>query len=261
MSTFGIMMAVGFLVANFLLQKEFRRLGYKEKLADYIIIGAVIAGIAGSKLAFLAEQYESIHSFSMAMNYLFSGGGLTWYGGLILATVTIVFLIKRANLSALHVSDIITPALAAGYGFGRIGCLISGDGCYGQKCDLNLPAPLCDSFPRGAANWNEITSRYNDPNVTVYSTPFYEATASFLFFLFFWALRKKEWPVGFKIYLFIFLHATVRFFVEFIRLNPDNVFGVTQAQFVSIGLWVLCLTFFAVNYKKVIEKIQGGSHG
>ena len=243
LSTYGIMMAVGFLTANFLLQKEFRRLQYDEKLADRILIGAIVGGLLGSKIAFIIEQYADIHSFSQMIDMFFSGGGLTWYGGLIVAAGVIIFFIKREKLSALHIADVVTPMLASGYGFGRLGCLISGDGCYGQKCDLNLPVPFCDSFPRGAAPWSEIVRQYGDPGVLVYNTPLFEALASFSFFVLFWALRKKEFPLGVKVFSFLILHAIVRFLVEIIRLNPENVFGMTQGQFISIGLILIGLTY------------------
>lgn len=257
-STYGLMMAMGFLTANYLLQKEFHRLKMPQKLADHIIIISVIGGIIGAKLFFVWETSAEIESFSEAIDSLFSGGGLTWYGGLVVATLGVFILFKKHNLKFLPMADIITPMMASGYGFGRLGCLVSGDGCYGVACGSGLPSPLCMSFPDGAAPWSKIVNMYNDPNVTVYNTPLYEASFSFILFLFFWIIRKKEWTTGFKFFTFILLHSAARYAVEIIRLNPKDVFGMTQAQFVSLVLIGISISYMVIKTIQQKRQIQGG---
>ena len=242
-STYGIMLAISFLFANFLLQKEFTRLNISTKLADNIIIAAVIGGIAGSKIFYAWEAGEPI-SFSI----MFSGGGLTWYGGFIVAGSIIAFLIIREGLKFSKLADIITPALAAGYGFGRLGCLFSGDGCFGQVCPTNLIFPLGMAYPDGAVQ----------SFAKVYNTPFYESAFSFLMFAFFWKIREKEWPNGFKFSIFLILHSLFRYLVEFIRRNPRDVFGMTQAQFIAICAIGAAALFFLYRHKDVETLFKRG---
>ena len=242
-STYGIMLAISFLFANFLLQKEFTRLNISTKLADNIIISAVIGGIAGSKIFYAWEVGEPI-SFSIML----SGGGLTWYGGFIVAGSIIAFLIVREGLKFSKLADIITPALAAGYGFGRLGCLFSGDGCFGQVCPTNLIFPLGMAYPDGAVQ----------SFAKVYNTPFYESAFSFLMFAFFWKIREKEWPNGFKFSIFLILHSLFRYLVEFIRRNPRDVFGITQAQFIAICVIGATALFFLYRHKDVETLFKRG---
>ncbi|RME90575.1 MAG: hypothetical protein D6767_06625 [Candidatus Hydrogenedentota bacterium] len=256
-SPYGIMMALGFMSASVLLSKEFKRLNIPQKLADNIVIVAVVFGIIGAKLFFLWETSSEWSGWDRMIELTFSGAGLTWYGGFILATLAIYIVIRRAGYKFLYMADIMTPMLALGYGFGRLGCLLSGDGCYGEKCPYNLPWPLVDSFPNGAAPWSEIVAKYGDPNVVVYNTPLYAATFSFILAGVFWKLRKKEWPQGLKFIIFIFMHSLYRFLSEFIRLNPRDVFGMTQAQFLSIILMSGCILFVAVKWKQIYPFLKG----
>ncbi|MCS6972043.1 MAG: prolipoprotein diacylglyceryl transferase, partial [Leptospiraceae bacterium] len=181
-------------------------------------------------------------------SHLFSGAGLTWYGGFILASALIIFILWRHKVNILFGVDVLTPMLALGYVFGRTGCILSGDGCYGELCTMNWPAPFCMAFPNGAASWSDWLAKYGggNPNATAINTPFFEAAFSFLCFLFLWAVRKKSWPLGSKFFLYLFLHALFRFLIEFIRLNPRDVFGVSQAQFISLILMALSLGYAVV---------------
>lgn len=256
-SPYGIMMALGFLSASVLVQKEFKRLNINPKLGDNIIIVAVIFGIIGAKLFFLWETSSEWNGFESFIRLTFSGAGLTWYGGLITATAAIYVLVKRAGYSFIYMADVLTPMLALGYGFGRLGCMLSGDGCYGEKCPFNLPWPLADSFPNGAAPWSEIVQKYGDPNVVVYNTPLYSAVFSFSLALIFWLLRKKEWPTGLKFFIFLFVHSLYRFLIEYIRLNPRDVFGMTQAQFLSVLLMALSLGYVALKWKVMLPFFKG----
>jgi len=259
-STYGIMMAGGFLTANYLLQKEFERLGYPVKLADNIVIGLAVGGIVGAKLFYLWESSAEWSGIAEFSDRLFSGGGLTWYGGLVVAGIVLYVLLRREGLKFFRITDIGTPALALGYVFGRLGCLFSGDGCYGEKCPYDWPAPLAMAFPNGAAPWSEIVKMYNDENVRVYNTPLFEATLSFLLFLFFYLNRKREWPLGIKTVVFLIVHSTFRFFIEFIRLNPRDIFGLSQAQFVSLVIIVISIGYIVKNLNMITTYIREGAN-
>jgi prolipoprotein diacylglyceryltransferase len=108
------------------------------------------------------------------------------------------------------------------------------------------------SFPNGAASWTEWLAKYSNgnPNATAINTPFFESAFSFLCFLFLWGVRKKKWPLGSKFFLYLFLHALFRFSIEFIRLNPRDVFGVSQAQFISLVLMALSAGYVIIAFTR-----------
>ena len=237
--SYGVMMAIGFLTAYYLLRSEFRRRKIAtDSDADWLIFIAMVSGVVGAKLAYLIteEGHFSIKEF-------FSGAGLTWHGGLILATISVLAYIKIKKIPMLLALDAIAPELATGYGFGRIGCQLAGDGDYGIHCAAHLPYPLCMAYPKGIVHTTDI----------VYATPIYESLGSFLLFAFLWAIRKKVKNPGVLFGLYLILAGLMRFLVEFIRQpegRPIRFWGLRDAQLVSLGemlLGIIMVVYYSLK--------------
>jgi len=77
---------------------------------------------------------------------LISRFGFAWFGGFLAGFVVLLFLARRFGIPALEFMDLCSPAAAVGYAIGRIGCLLSGDGDYGQAHIVVLA--LGDGFSR-----------------------------------------------------------------------------------------------------------------
>jgi phosphatidylglycerol---prolipoprotein diacylglyceryl transferase len=260
-SPYGITMALAFYSAFLLIEREFPRVGLKVQLGDYILLAGVVGGIVGAKIAYVIEIRNSPEFMRGSLfSHLFSGAGLTWYGGFILASAAIIYILRRNKVNILFGMDLLAPMLALGYVFGRAGCIFSGDGCYGGLCTMNWPAPFCMTFPNGAASWSEwlMTHSNGNPAATAINTPFFESAFSFLCFVFLWSVRKRDWPLGSKFFLYLFLHALFRFSIEFIRLNPRDVFGVSQAQFISIILMVISVSYVAIAFVRRPAALKNG---
>ena len=259
-STFGIMLAGAFLAGNYIIQTEFRRLNISRKIGDNIIIFGVIGGIIGSKIFFMFEAWNDWNTLEQFLDRALKGGGLVWYGGLIVAGGIITWYIKKKGYSFFYMGDVLTPAIALGHSIGRLGCLFSGDGCYGTICPYNWPAPFAMNFQYGQAPWNRIISDLgHDPNTAiVYNTPLFETIYGLALFLFFWFMRKKPWPVGFKFVTFLMVHVSLRFSIEFLRLNEFNIFGLTQAQFIGVIVVTIGAGFFVYRREDLITFVKGG---
>jgi len=89
----------------------------------------LIFGILGAKLFDAMENLEEL--ISDPIGTLFSGGGLTFYGGLILAAIAICWYAYRKGIKLIHLVDAAAPALMIAYAVGRIGCQVAGDGDWG----------------------------------------------------------------------------------------------------------------------------------
>jgi phosphatidylglycerol:prolipoprotein diacylglycerol transferase len=113
---------------------------------------------------------------------------------------------------------------------GRIGCFLSGDGCYGIAIKpVHLLSftfqPWGMSFPNG-----EVPIF-----VRVYPTPLYELTANLLIGGWLWLRGAKHRPAGAILGEYLLLSGTARFLVEFIRRNPKVMWGLSNAQLASAG--------------------------
>lgn len=245
-SLYGLCMAIAFLVGNYFLQREIHRRKLPAYVADNIILIALFGGLLGAKLFYFVEGPNRWSPFISTYDLFFRYGGLTWYGGLLLAALLIFYYLKKKSISPLSLADYSVPLLAFGYGMGRVGCLLAGDGCYGIAAPPDMPFPWAAAFPNGSAPWMAIVEHYNNVEVKVYNTPLIEALFSFTLALFFYIARFfksiTKWR-GALFYAFLFLHSLARFFIEFWRLNEKIFFGLTQAQVISIIVGTFSLFF------------------
>src|SRR3989454_6303857 len=207
--TFGLMVATGLLFAAYILQADFNR---RRLTADaFWMIGvAGIAGIVGARLYHALESPGEC--FADPWPWLISRSGFAWFGGFLGGLTALLILARRAKLPILEFLDACSPAAAAGYAIGRIGCLLSGDGDYGVPTLL----PWGMSFPNGVVPTTE----------RVHPTPVYEfiiwmAIAAFLWRMGTKALRGPK--AGGEIFCnYLILTGAARFLIEFIRINPKS---------------------------------------
>ena len=238
---YGLMLAIGFISASYLLTLEFKRRSIDPNLANNVTLLALIGGVAGSKILYLIEHWSSFVLDPIGM--AFSPGGLTFYGGLILAALAIYIYGKRKGIKFLVVADSTSPGLILAYGIGRIGCHLAGDGDYGFPTTLPWGTDYSNgTYPPSAAfkGFPEITSQYPHgivPDTTpCHPTPVYEFILCALIFWFLWHIRKNTKPDGKLFSLYLALAGLERFAIEFFRINPRMSFGLSEAQFISLGL-------------------------
>jgi phosphatidylglycerol:prolipoprotein diacylglycerol transferase len=256
--SFGLMMGISFIIANILLTKEFKRKKINPELASNITIIALIAGVAGSKILYLLENFKEFlaEPFSMA----FSPGGLTFYGGFILATASIYFYAKKKGIKFIQIADAVAPSLILAYGLARIGCHLAGDGDYGYPTDLPWATDYSNgTYPPSAAfrDFPEIVEKYGvngvvPDNTLCHPTPIYETIICIIFFFMLWKNRERWKTDGQMFYLYLVLAGIERFSVEFLRLNPRLLFGLSEAQIIAVIL--ILIGSIGVNSLKREEK-------
>jgi prolipoprotein diacylglyceryl transferase len=221
LGSYGLFVALGLLCALFVLQADLRRRGIAAD--PHAIIGlSGLAGLVGSKLYHLLEAPSEFSAHPWPL--LISQTGFAWFGGLLGGLVTLILLAKHYRISVLQMLDLASPAAALGYGVGRMGCLISGDGDYGIPTSL----PWGMSFPHGLVPTIE----------RVHPTPIYEFLVSLPVAYYLWRRGAKSLrgprPVGEIFANYLVLTGLARFLVEFIRINPRSFFGLTNAQVASL---------------------------
>lgn len=227
---------------------------------------AAIAGILGSKLFHNLENMDSF--IADPIGELFSFSGLTFYGGLILAGISIIYYARKNGIGMWHICDATAPGLILSYGIGRIGCHIAGDGDWGIT---NLtPKPEWLSFlpdwawaynyphnvlSEGVPIANCVGKHCNMLELPVFPTPLYEVFMCIGIFFFLWWLRKKINVPGLLFSVYLLLNGMERFLIEKIRVNTQyHIFGygITQAQIISFTLIILGIAgiYYFKFYKK-----------
>jgi prolipoprotein diacylglyceryl transferase len=255
------MVAVGFLVANYFFVKELHRKLMNVALGSSITILALVFGIVGAKLLYVAENWEYTRIAPLEM--IFSPSGLTYYGGFFLATIAIFVYAKQNHYFFFHIADAISPSLMLGYGIARLGCHFSGDGDYGFPTTLPWGTNYSNgTYPPSFAfrDFPEVTRLFSDgvvPDTTLcHPTPVYELLLCAVFFFVLWKMRDNVSDAGLLFSFYLMFAGIERFAIEFLRLNARVAFGLTEAQLISLLLIALgiCLNV-AVKKKNSLYKL------
>ncbi len=259
-SPFGVMMVVAFLVAWAQMRASYRRLGLgDEEDVSAVLLAAGLGGIAGGKIYYALLYRE--------WRLLFDRSGLVWYGALLLGAALAIWVIRRRRLPAWRTVDATSPALALGYGVGRVGCFLVGDDYgfptglpWGVEFPVGLPGPTTAGFMRseyGAAVPLEVPS---GELVAVHPTQLYETLAALAIWLFgLWLLRRRA-PAGETFLAVVGLLAVERFFVEFLRAKDDRFLGdFTLAQVLSLALLLALAAVWA--WRRTRPPVAAGRAG
>lgn len=241
--SYGLMMALGFVAADLIIASECRRRGITTEYASSLVLWAAISGLVGARLWDIWDNFPIYmrHPWSI----VFSGAGFVWYGGFVGGAVAVYLVARRYGVGFLTTADMAAPAVLIGHAFGRMGCLLSGDGDWG----LPTKMPWGMAYPNAIVGWNadtvlklnakgQLVSGYF-PGVRVHPTPIYEAVLYVAIFAFLWSIRKRTSVEGRIFYLFLILAGAARFLVEFWRINPRVLWGMTEYQLFSILMMVV----------------------
>ena len=239
----GLLWALGALAAVWILRLELKRHGYDPEVAGTVVLAAAIAGLLGARLLFILEEWENFRQ--APFEFLFSSAGFSWYGGLLASGVAAAWVFKKNNLPLPQAADISAPALALGYGIGRIGCFLAGDATWGKVTDV----PWAMAFPNAVAGWADpLTGMPYPPEAKVHPTQLYELLQSLFVFGVLWRLRKRNYCPGTIFYLYLVLAGSMRFIVEFWRANHIVGFGMTEYQWISLVLVILGVALLSYQW-------------
>ena len=222
--TFGLTFALGFLACGAVVARRLRELDEPIDWAYEIVFAALIGGVLGARGYYLLQNYNQVKN-NLAGS-IFSGSGLVWYGGAIGGAIGVTLWMRWRGVLELRMFDMCATALALGYGIGRIGCQVSGDGDYGIRSSL----PWAMGYPHGTLP--------TPPGVRVQPTPIYETVSMCLLAYVLWHLRDRVRP-GVICALYLLLSGLERFLVEFIRRNAEVFAGLTAPQLESVALIVI----------------------
>ncbi|KAF4658834.1 hypothetical protein FOZ61_005252 [Perkinsus olseni] len=212
---YGLCMATAFMATFSLGQKEITRMQLKID-PSMLLICAMVGGVIGARIHY-ALTWD--HSALFALNT-----GLSFQGGLIGGIIdTTVYTRYWCHESVGKMLDMLAPLLMLGHAIGKLGCFLSGDGCYGYPTEV----PWAMSFPNGLV-----------PTLTpVHPTPLYEMVTSGSVAAVLWSRRKRDAPTWTQTSDMLMLLGLTRFFIEDFRTyEPVEGFSINQYQIVAIGL-------------------------
>ena len=253
--SFGLMMALSFLTGYLILSWEVKRRENDPKIASDLIFWGAVGGIIGAKLFSIFENFHDL--LNDPIHTLFSGSGFVFHGGLLGGTIAVTTLLYLRKKSIGSYADIIGPVILLGQGIGRVGCLMAGC-CHGDvtNCGWGIHYPAGSQASFHQYHEHLLDSAFMQ-SLPVHPTPLYETIFNVLmFFIVIKLIRPRLKYKGSTFALVVMIAGIERFLLEFIRINPKTLWGLTNYQFSSIFFFLLGLIlmlFFTKTEKEEFE--------
>lgn len=231
MRTYGLSLAIAFLVGTWLGLKEARRLGLDPDALISVVLVTLVTSILGARLLYVIEHIDEFQNDWVSVFALWHGG-LTLYGGVAAGTIGGLVAAKRFGLPMWTVADALTPSLALGTAIGRVGCFLNGC-CYGHPTSV----PWGVVFPPDTFPSLEFGTQPLHP------AQLYFAAFGAILFVVFWLMRKRPDPPGVHFWTFIAVYGLGRVFLDLTRAyEPGAVaftlgsVNVSESQVMSLAL-------------------------
>ncbi|GAB4486726.1 MAG: prolipoprotein diacylglyceryl transferase [Thermodesulfovibrionales bacterium] len=239
--TYGLMIAVGFLVSLWFAVREAKRVSIPSERIMDIGFYCILSGIVGARLVYVLTNWSYFAGRPLDVVKVWEGG-LVFYGGVIFAIPTALWYAQSKGLPVWKATDAWAPSLAIGHAIGRIGCFCAGC-CHGSPAQ-GLPWAVTFTHPESLAI----------RGVPLHPTQLYESGAELLNFLFLYLfLRPRKTFDGQLFWAYIANYAVIRFWIEYVRGDIERGFlmpGVSTSQGISIAMLAVAAGFLLYLGKK-----------
>ena len=237
---YGVMAAVGFLLAMYVQRFTREHAKMSEDDTCNVIFIAMFAGLVGARIFYVVQFFDQFRN-NLWNIVRVDQGGLVFYGGFILAIISLLVYAKIRKIDPVLMFDAITPSMALGHACGRIGCFLHG-------CCFGKPAAFFGvHYPAGS----EAALKYG--NAALHPVQLYEAGANLIAFCFFLKLARNC-KRGVAMSSYFIYYGTTRFLIELLRGDNPHIWGLfTPAQLIGLLLiptGVILLLYFKKNAAK-----------
>ncbi|MCK6550011.1 prolipoprotein diacylglyceryl transferase [Myxococcota bacterium] len=259
--TYGLMIALGFLVGMQLATREARRvdLSPKKDFDQFVLdltFWILIVAMVGSRILFIIVEWERDYARDPLKIFRVWEGGLVFYGGFVASVLFSAYYCKRKGKDFFLVSDTLIPSVALGHFFGRLGCLAAGC-CWGGQVDPSFPLGI--RFPPGSLAFNSMQHQnligYDALwTMPVHPVQLYESTGELILFFILLAMRTRKRFHGQVLLTYLFVYSILRSSLEMLRGDKargvDIIFGLSTSQLISALISISAVAIFVYLQKK-----------
>jgi phosphatidylglycerol---prolipoprotein diacylglyceryl transferase len=243
--TYGLMIALGFLIGMQLGVREARRIDVADKKTfDQFIMDLtfwiLLVAMAGSRLMFIIVEWKHDYSRDFSKIFRIWEGGLVFYGGFIASVLFSIWYSRARKRDFFVVADTLIPSVALGHFFGRLGCFAAGC-CWGSHVDPSYP--LAVQFPAGSLAYNTLQKQQLIESTathtfTLHPVQLYEAFGELAIFFILIGMRTRKRFHGQVLLTYLFIYPLLRTTVEFMRgdvgRGENVIFGLSTSQTISV---------------------------
>lgn len=255
--SYGLLLALGFVVAIWVAQREARRQGQDPEAIGDLSFWILVAALVGSRVYYIFVNWDDYFGQNAMVATRLGRiprllavweGGLVFYGGFIASVLTAWWYMRKRGMPFLAYADTMIPSVALGHFFGRLGCFAAGC-CWGKVAHGHYP--WLAEFPPESLAWQSFASRadpsrYLSPDrlhtLPLHPTQLYESAGELLlFFLLVALVRPRKLFHGQVLATWLMAYAVLRSVVESFRGDVER--GVVAG--LGVGAWTSIAIFAA----------------
>ena len=227
---YGIMIALGILVLilwTLWQVKKGANFSYETALSASIV--GIPSGVIFSRLLHVVDWWDY---YMQNPGQIIGASGLTAYGAILGAALGVWVYSRFSKLNFGYFADAVAPGIILAQAIGRVGCTINGC-CYGVAC--SLPWGITYTNPGSLAPLG----------VTTHPTTVYEIIALLIIFGILVKLKGHFKPDGSLFLIYLGLYSLWRISSDFLREGTPFLFGLHQAQVISIIVLAVAVSLLA----------------
>jgi prolipoprotein diacylglyceryl transferase len=231
---YGVLLAVGVVVAVFVAERRWRRRGYGSPGIADVAFWVVVWGVIGARAYHVVTDYQRFDDDPLRAFQIWKGGLSIW-GAVIAGAIAVVVITRRRHMPTLVVMDCMAPGIILAQAIGRWGNWFNQE-LFGKP--TTLPWGLEISLEHRPLAYQQDT--------TFHPTFLYESLYC-LAILGLLLLAEKKLPLkqGQTFALYVILYTFGRFWFENLRIDPAHDVGPLRVNaWVSAGLFLFGLWWF-----------------
>jgi len=246
---YAIIIIVGAILGAWLAARQAKKAGRDPEIILDILPWLLIGGIIGARLWHVLTPSASNQAMGITTeNYLRNPieilkiwkGGLGIFGGVLGGALTLIIYCRAKKLHFLEWADYIAPGLLVGQAVGRWGNFVNQE-VYGGPS--NLPWAITIDPPYRMPGF-ELVEKYHP--LFLYESLLTLLSAGLL------VLINRKWRkklfTGDLFLIYLVLYPTVRFFLEFLRLDPSPVNGININQTSMLVVLIIAIILLALRH-------------
>lgn len=250
--SYGVMIAVAFLVSAWLGVREARRKGFDPELIYDLLFVVLLSSLAGARLYYVLVSEPAWYATHPLEIVAIWKGGLSLHGGLIGGLLAGVWFTRSRRLPFWRFADTLTPSIMLGQAVGRMSCVLNGCS-YGKP--TTLPWAIIFTNPQSQA----------PHNVPLHPTQMYELSTDLALFTLLWLLRSKMRFDGQLFLIYWLCYGVARFVLETFRGDSLMLFNNTipVAQAASVIILFAAGTIYLIRQRGGLssDPADPASHG
>ena len=257
---YGIVIALGMVLAFIFIMKEAKRVGYKQDDFMDLFIFGIIFGVIGARIYYVIFSWDDYKN-NLRQIFNIRGGGLAIYGGIIGGTITVIVLCHIKKLNFWKCADVIVFGVLIGQICGRWGNFFNREAFGGYTDGLFAMRIPIDAVNRAQDITAEMKANIVTVNgidcIQVHPTFLYESLFNLCVFLFLLWYRKRKKFDGEIFFLYIGLYGIGRSIIEGLRtdqlLLPGTSIAVSQLLGLCLFVGSAAYLWFG-HYRRMIKE-------